>query len=626
VFGFLLDDGLRAELNGRDQNYWDAYLQDINDHLGLRGSALTLADLEQPACLERLRSVVVGRQSGSHLSDAARGHLRAWVERGGTLIGFGIQGLDDVFGVHTRSVLAQQPDDYTIAGCLALQAHPLTEQVHSRLAPEQPLLIISDIQSIDLQGADQVARRLDATGNDTAQPGITWHHYGRGTAGYFAFDVAKTIWLLHQGRPVLELAPGNRYLRANQLHLVGQHSYQVGYADELLLLIQNMLAPTHQPFVYQMPPDGGRVPDALFYWGGDCWYGNSEMVEASDWFRSKSLPYHINVSVRLTSADWMNRLLHVRDENGHEVSLYWEMDGDLGLTETSVQAQSDYAYEHFGFRPGSTVTGPCTWAGWAEPARWLAKAGAAADNSFVGQKYPYSHPLMNDSFFGSGHGTYFPFFFRDDFTHGNQRIDLVEQPIVCYEVGHHGSTWLLPDLERQQLDEVHAAVDLALQYRAVMNIFYHPGYVARFPRCREAIDEMLRYIAAQGAHILHMANDQVAAWWRARSRTRLDIHHADDDHVAFSTACPYAAGMIARLWLGQRLVETVECDGQSVPYHFRREFGGLWLYVVLPGGVHRTDIAFTPMAQFKGVKAPGTSTDTRTAHQGSRLSAQQGVR
>src|SRR6185503_19480291 len=124
---------------------------------------------------------------------------------------------------------------------------------------------------------------------------------------------------------------------------------------------------------------------------------------------------------------------------GHEVSLYWEMDGDLGLTEGSVQAQSDYAYEHFGFRPGSTVTGPCTWAGWAEPARWLVKAGATADNSFGGHPVPPGHPSYNNSFFGSAVGTFSPFFFRDDYAHGNARIDLVEQAIVCYEAGHHGS-------------------------------------------------------------------------------------------------------------------------------------------------------------------------------------------
>ena len=174
------------------------------------------------------------------------------MERGGTLIGFGIEGLDHGFGIQTHSVLAQT-DDYAIAGSMALQAHPLTEQIHSRLHPEQPLLILSDIQSIDLQGAEEVARLHNTAGDNTAQPAITWHRYGSGSAAYFAFDVAKTIWLLHQGRPVLQPRPDDRYRRTNQLQLIAEHSNQVGYADELLLLIQNMLAPTHQPFVHQIP-------------------------------------------------------------------------------------------------------------------------------------------------------------------------------------------------------------------------------------------------------------------------------------------------------------------------------------------------------------------------------------
>ena len=35
----------------------------------------------------------------------------------------------------------------------------------------------------------------------TRHPAISWNAYGAGFAGYFVFDLPRTLWLLHQGRP-----------------------------------------------------------------------------------------------------------------------------------------------------------------------------------------------------------------------------------------------------------------------------------------------------------------------------------------------------------------------------------------------------------------------------------------
>ena len=90
----------------------------------------------------------------------------------------------------------------------------------------------------------------------------------------------------------------------------------------------------------------------------------------------------------------------------------------------------------------------------------MLKAGGQADNSFGGPPRPLGHPMANGPWFGFGFGTAYPFFFRDDHEHQNQRIDFLEEPILCYEVGHRGSI-TGKDKETRAEEEVHAPMDMA---------------------------------------------------------------------------------------------------------------------------------------------------------------------
>lgn len=603
MVGYLLDDRLRHDLNRSQwRNHWDVYIREINTLLGLSAEQLSLADLEDGASLAALRVLMLGRQSGERLSDAARANLAAWVADGGTLIGFAVPGLDEVFGIEHRDTLRQgsnrfasdtapgpgKPvgDDYAIGGHFDLAPHPLTEGVHSPLAPEQKLIIVSDVEIVHPAGAEALGRLYDAARSALEAPALTWHAYGRGHAGYFAFDVAKTVWLLHQGRPIQGPVDGDPYPRSWQLQVIGDNSKVVAYADEICFLVQNMVARSGQPFIYQAPPVQGRVPDALFYWGGDCGPAGPEMVAASDWMKGHGLPYHINIRAHLEPEGLLDRLMHVR-ANGHEVSIYYEVDPRRGLVEELLLWQSDYAYERYGYRPGSSVCGPCTWQGWAEPARWLVRAGNRSDNSFIATSLPFSHPKMNDSYYGSGFGSFFPFFFYDDYRHDNERIDLIEQQIVWYELGHHGSAG---DRESRCAEDVHQALDMALHYHHAVNVFYHPWYVANFPLCREAIEEILRYVEEKGALIAHMGNDEAAEWWRARARSTIAEASVSPDSLRFTAACQHLGGMIARVNLRDRQAVSAACDGRPAAHEVKREFGGNWLYVVLPAGRHQIEV------------------------------------
>lgn len=597
MLAIVLDHESHKAANQRGENYWETYLHEISIQLGVQPVVLSPADLL--AIPPHVTAILLSRQSASLLTSQSKIALTAWVHGGGVLIGFAAQGLDELFGIRSEGILPQPVDEYTLAGYFELRVHPLTREVHPFLFIEQQLLIFSDIVLFQPQDCQEIAHLYSSEHEDLERPLITWRTHGAGAAGYFGFDVPKTIWLLHQGKPLPSVPEGETLLRTQGLQVLGRNSAKVAYADEIVLLVQNMVAFRPLPFIYQIPPKEGTIPDALFYYSGDEYTGPVvQSIEASNWMASKGLPYHINIAAELhpmTQEEWE----HIRG-NGHEVSCYiWvKYDGKQLLNAQTIQAQSDSLFQRFGTRPGSVLIGSTQWKGGVEPARWLAAAGATADNTFVGSNFEMPHPLMNGPFFGFGYGTAFPFYFYEDAEHDNERINLLEQPIVGYEIGHRGS---LPDphtggreTDTLALGDIHFAVDFALRYHVVFNLFYHPYYIYYCPHCRTAIEELLRYIEYRQANVYHMANNQVAAWWQARRQSSISELTITPTSVEFSTRSAWLDGIVAKVQISPATVQRVACDGSDHAYQVKEEFGGAWLYIAIPEGEHRIRVELLP--------------------------------
>jgi hypothetical protein len=588
---YVYDAPLHAELNARRRNYWDIYLREINEQLGLRAEQVSCKDLESPATFNALRTLIVGWQSGEALSAAAKDNLRTWVEAGGTLIAFGLTGLDHLFAIESAPEIAQAPDDYTISGCFDLLPHRLTEGIHSDISPDQKLLIFSDLRPVKTAGAAELARLYDRDHAPTGCAAVVWNTYGAGRAAYFAFDVAKTLWLLHQGRPVWDIPESRQAPKTTDMSLIGDNSPYVLYADEILFLLQNMVARSPHPFIYSIPPHNGAIPDALFIWGGDEYAGPVERsLAASDWMRAHGLGYHINIEIE-NHPITLDQARHIIEDNGHEISLYYRLrpEDAYCMTEEVFAEQAALFERKFGRRAVCSVNFVLRWKGWIEPAKFIASAGGKGDNSFLRARYPASEGLLHNSpVFAFSFGTSLPFFFYDDYRGGNQRIDVVEEPIICYEIGHRGS---ILDRAAQALHEVGPPIDAALKYHLLMNMFHHPVYISEFPLCREAIEEMLRYIGQRRALAVHVGNDAACLWWHARSQSNVaGVRIADDGRIAFETDCAYDAGMIVKLALDARSVAQVLCDSQPAPHAIRHEFGGDWLHLVVPPGQHAVEV------------------------------------
>ncbi|MBN1435466.1 MAG: hypothetical protein JW936_00175 [Sedimentisphaerales bacterium] len=590
MLAYVFDAQLKSDLNEAGRNYWDVYLEELCRFLGVGGWAIgpeAIADIADMG----VRVLIVGRETGNLLDGDARDGVRRWVKDGGIVIGFGVTGLDDVFGISRGSVLEQKNDDYTISAHFDLRLHELTHEIHPMMFQDQRLLILSDVERIETFAGVELAGLYDTNGNELGCPAMTWHEFGKGWAGYFAFDVAKTMWLLHQGKPIpAEVQQTPRYPRAYDLCVLGNNSRKIPYADELAFLVQNMIAQSGLPLVHQIPPKDGKVADALFYWGGDEYTGPTELsLKASDWMKEKQLPYHINLQAEnhpMTAQEYQ----HILD-NGHEISEYYHMleeDGGAAYEGLYVRQSREF-YERFGVWPITTVNCVLRWNGWADSARWMAKAGSKADNSFSGHPITLDHPLANSPFFGFGAGTAFPFNFYDDAAYGNEKIDMIEQPIVCYEIGHRGS---LLDKATAASEDVHLPVEMAIKYHMTMNMFYHPVYIARYPLCRAAIEEILATIDRHDAKVVQMGNDALHHWWTARAQIKIADVSVEADCLKFACDCNYEDGTVIKM-LAKRPIDSVYCDGrQLVDYEVREEFAGSWVFIVVPNGSHTVEIRY----------------------------------
>lgn len=61
--------------------------------------------------------------------------------------------------------------------------------------------------------------------------------------------------------------------------------------------------------------------------------------------------------------------------------------------------------------------------------------------------------------------------------------------------------------------------------------------------------------------------------------------------MSFNYGCEYPAGMIVKMLL-KATVDKVEIDQVPSDYEIKKEFGGNWLYMVVPTGQHRVKVLF----------------------------------
>jgi len=584
---YIYDEALHREINLHGENCWHLYLAEILDELGVRAQWLppdSLTDLPPG-----VRVLLVGDLDASQLPAGTASCLRRWVEAGGILIGCMTHGLDEIFGLRADGPSVPTAP-FSVGGWMSFNGKGEVAGILDPNLPHTLCPILSPLRRISCTHASMLTM-MGLTSCALDLPAITCCELGRGRAYYFAFNLPQVIWTYHQGRPITDDYDGDGYLRSGDAIIVsGQPTASVPCADLLLLILENMMAPAGVFFVHQLPPLSGKVPDALFHYGGDDEACEGLQVKMSDIMHAFGLPYHLNVMLgrdgkfHFTDAD---RMLY--EQRGHEFSLHFNfmhfppgVKHPAPLDETEYQRQFHLFVAHYGKVPICTNTHWLRASGWADLARFGTRLGIRGDNSLVHHPTP---PLDPVNLFGCPFGTVFPFFVYDDAAHGNARLEFVSIPIGFYEPGScsHEPTHPLHGQNHFRPREYQRVVDLALRYGWTLNIFLHPTHMhSTQSRGREALQCMLSHIAARRARVLHTGTDALCLWWHARSQTE-----CASVPQGWCVGTSHEAGILLRCLesaLPPRVVFTL--DGQVATAERRLRNGRPWLFIYVPPGKH----------------------------------------
>jgi hypothetical protein len=359
----------------------------------------------------------------------------------------------------------------------------------------------------------------------------------------------------------------------------------------MLLILENILAQAGVPFLHQLPPADGGVPDALFHFGGDDEAATGLQVKMSEVMKSLGLPYHVNVMLgkdgdfHFTAEDRA-----VYESRGHEFSLHFNFisypEGakhPAPIEEREYERQFRLFVERYGTVPVCTNNHFCRASGWADSPRFGARRGIKGENHLLHHAIPPMDPV---NLFGCPFGTVYPFFVYDDAEHGNERLDFVSIPIGLYEPGSipweqshpfHGQDAFKPE-------EYRRVVDLALAYGWTLNVFVHPTHMhAQGSRTRDALCAMLDRIAERNARVVHFGTDALCLWWHERSRSRVLCAGAG----TYAIETGNKAGVLVRFLEESLPAEAkLELDGREVQCERRMRRGKPWVYVFVPQGSH----------------------------------------
>lgn len=599
--GYLYDDALCREANDNGQNYWYAYIAEMLDELGLRARKLSQPHLANAEELAGLKVIFVGDCS---LSNEAKRTLTEWVSGGGTLIGFSTKQADDLFGVRRAGLIKQPDDEYTVSAYYKFNAIGEANADSSYGFREAMLPIMSDVELVESAEESRLGTLFNAGKGNTGCDAIVKRSLGEGTTYYFAFHLPQTIWVMHQGRPVVRDIDGDGYYRVGDSIAFGRLTdLKLPYADYWLQALEHMISGVPQPFIHQLPPFAdGTLPDLMLHCAGDDECTPGIQVKASHYMKNKGLAYQLNIMPSregkfAVDLDEFNQI----KANGHDISLHFDFaKPHYHFTEADIKEQLDQYLAAFDELPVATVNHCTTFTGWAEQARWASSYGIKGDNSRVHSFTPPYNPINQ---LGFGFGTVYPHFVYDDFKHGNARIPYAYIPIGLYEPRIYEET------READIGTIHSAIDRAIFSGWTLNVFLHPIYIADDDwnkECLPAIEEIVRYIGEKRYRAMHYSTSQLCTWWFERSGTDIEYEEwvkAEDGRTvsaSFKVTTVSPSGVFVKLPIpegnsvtaGSSEAVTYLLDGELREGTIQRQNGIDRAFCYIPCGEHRVEVFF----------------------------------
>ena len=573
---YLWDERRRIEKNKRGENDWFCYITEMLTRLGVAGCAISAEELED-AALGAGDALFAG--AGEPPLSAAPA-LREALARGMTLVGFETAGIDDLFGIKKAERIAQPDGEYGLTGYFKIREDAQSEYLP---VPESapPLPVFAPVGIYETAGAEIIADIITA---ERSFPVFFKHS----NAYYFAFDLAQTLWVGAQGKPVAEKAPGFSVGRLPMARVTPlDYNTEIAYGDYYLYILQNILAGLGYAMLHRLPPAaGGKIPDLVLYYAGDedaC--DPSISADAAAAMAKRGLPYHINLMPFGENMDFRlspGQFDKLR-ENGCELDMHYNMTENYewcAFAEKNFRRQYRSYLRHFGV-PSVSVVGHClAHEGWAERMRYLEGIGIRGDFGRTAEYDPADINAFNQ--YGFAFGTSFPSFAYDGAMHGNRKIELVEAPIAYYEPR-------IGEKYPNGADKIHRCIDSAAYFGRMINLFTHPHYLTDLSgydssMTKAALDEALGYIKEKGLHAVHSAPDKICNFWHGRGKSKITNCLRREDSVSCRVECCAEEGLVVRFpEKKERAGESVAVDGQPVEPVYKTVDGIRWLMVPVMG-------------------------------------------
>ena len=402
------------------------------------------------------------------LSSCQKAILTAYVQKGGGLIGlrppkelgflFRVRPLGDTLSERYIKLETQ---------------HPLSEGIEA-----ETLQYHGEADIYALNGAQPLAYLCHDLDCPTRYPAIATHEYARGRTAIFAYDLAASTVLFHQGRSSQSsigdypdpdsdgmFKPTDLFL--NQIDIRLKHTPQADIQQDILVNIMEWMAGFTKPL-----PRVWYFPDrekGLVFIGGD-----------SDGMSLKDFETTIS-TVEKYSGVFTTYLMEEQygvvtpqeeqslREKGHSFGphLWQGQRPSLSEKRQGIKEEIRHFRECYGYTPLSSRGHSVIWVGWTEQAKYLSENGIRLSCDFTGGKY-----------IGAGYvtGSGLPWKFINKEGH---ILDIYEQPYqICDDGSMHDKSCLPPLTLEEAIQRSYEFMDAAFKkYHTVFQVSLHPIYI-----------------------------------------------------------------------------------------------------------------------------------------------------
>ena len=455
-------------LDKTSYNRFSAYLLEILDVEGFFSrdvKDLSFSDLSG----HELKGYDIVLLTHMDLTSEQKDLLRDYVETGGNLIVLRPpRDMAALFGLEASMGINKRVDDRYIK---IEEGHPLGRDVAAEI-----LQFHGDADLYTSVGADVLAYISGDFHSRTVYPAVSTFSLGDGHTAAFAYDLAASTVLLHQGRCENSSVGSNpdadrddRWI-PNDLfigHLDARLKYvpQADIHQDLLVRIINWMSRSKRPIprIWYFP----NAAPGMAYFNGDSDGMSREdylnIISTVKKYEGKYTVYLMEQHHKIIEPVFESALRAEGHSFGQHIFLDWRVGVDEAKTRVAQELkQFQERYGH----PPLTNRGHCLiWVGWTEMAKFLSAGGVRMDQNFIPRRY-YRHGYLN----GSG----LPVKFMDE---AGILLDIYEQNTHITDDGSiDDQKFLVPGYSQKEVTQtaVDMLDDCVDRYHGVFQAAFHP--------------------------------------------------------------------------------------------------------------------------------------------------------